>query len=118
MAQKRALIAAVLIATNASDYFTQDMEDFIDADFFDAPVVEKKKEPEPAAPDVPLDNLPDMSLELAESETNSKGVKYGELKDSTLKFMFKAIAQHERNEDNIRKMDAIRVILAARGTAA
>jgi hypothetical protein len=25
-----ALIAAVLIATNASDYFTQDIEDFID----------------------------------------------------------------------------------------
>lgn len=28
MAQKRALVAAVLIAVNASDYFTQDMEDF------------------------------------------------------------------------------------------
>ena len=30
MAQKRALVAAILIATNASDYFTQDMEDFSD----------------------------------------------------------------------------------------
>ncbi len=30
MAQKRALVAAILIATNASDYFTQDMEDFTD----------------------------------------------------------------------------------------
>jgi hypothetical protein len=29
MAQKRALVAMVLIATNASDYFTQDMEDFV-----------------------------------------------------------------------------------------
>lgn len=29
MAQKRAFVAAILIATNASDYFTQDMEDFI-----------------------------------------------------------------------------------------
>jgi len=28
MAQKRALVAMVLITTNASDYFTQDMEDF------------------------------------------------------------------------------------------
>ena len=28
MAQKRAFVAAVLISTNASDYFTQDMEDF------------------------------------------------------------------------------------------
>jgi len=31
MAQKRALIAPILIATNTSDYFTQDVEDFIDA---------------------------------------------------------------------------------------
>lgn len=29
MAQKRAFVAATLIATNTSDYFTQDMEDFI-----------------------------------------------------------------------------------------
>jgi len=29
MAQKRALVAMVLITTNASDYFTQDMEDFV-----------------------------------------------------------------------------------------
>lgn len=30
MAQKRALVAAVLIATNASEYFTQDLDDFVD----------------------------------------------------------------------------------------
>lgn len=30
MAQKRALIAATLLAVNASDFFTQDIEDFID----------------------------------------------------------------------------------------
>jgi hypothetical protein len=30
MAEKRALIAATLIATNVSDFFTQDMEDFAD----------------------------------------------------------------------------------------
>jgi hypothetical protein len=33
MAQKRALIAPILIATNTSDYFTQDVEDFIDGTF-------------------------------------------------------------------------------------
>jgi len=32
MAQKRALVAAILIATGASDYFTQDIEDFITVD--------------------------------------------------------------------------------------
>lgn len=40
MAQKRALIAAVLIGVNASEFFTQDMEDFVDSDYraVDAPV--------------------------------------------------------------------------------
>ncbi len=33
MAQKRALIAACLLAVNASAFFTQDMEDFVDAEF-------------------------------------------------------------------------------------
>ena len=33
MAQKRALIAATLNTTNASDWFTQDLEDFVDAGF-------------------------------------------------------------------------------------
>lgn len=33
MAQKRAFIAAVLIAANASDYFTQDIEDFVQGEF-------------------------------------------------------------------------------------
>lgn len=38
MAQKRAFVAAILIATNASDYFTQDMEDF--AHDYSEPVIE------------------------------------------------------------------------------
>jgi predicted RNA-binding Zn-ribbon protein involved in translation (DUF1610 family) len=35
MSQKRALVAAVLIATNASDYFTQDLDDFVTAEIID-----------------------------------------------------------------------------------
>jgi hypothetical protein len=35
MAQKRALVAATLIGANASEWFTQDMEDFIDTTFVD-----------------------------------------------------------------------------------
>jgi hypothetical protein len=52
MAQKRAFVAAILIATNASDYFTQDMEDFqdhgisyeniVDAEFTDQPKQNQK----------------------------------------------------------------------------
>lgn len=74
-------------------------------------------EPEPL-PDVPLDNIPDMSLELAESELNSKGKRYGDLDDKALRFMYRAITNHERTDENARKLAAIQVILAARGKAA
>lgn len=80
-------------------------------------VIEAEVHEEPA-PAVPLDKVPDMSMELAENEVNSKGVRYGDLDSKTLSFMYSAIAKHERSDDNIRKMDAIKVILAARGTAA
>lgn len=40
MAQKRALVAAILIATNASDYFTQDMEDFQDHETFNETIID------------------------------------------------------------------------------
>lgn len=50
MAQKRAFVAAILIATNASDYFTQDMEDFadhpepIEGELKDLPAKDEQKE--------------------------------------------------------------------------
>jgi len=53
MAQKRALIAATLIVTNASEFFTQDLEDieYTDATFRDAPATEQPKaEPAKALP--------------------------------------------------------------------
>lgn len=54
MAQKRALVAATLIATGLSEYFTQDMEDFIAPGEFvegtvkDAPAVNPLKSADPA----------------------------------------------------------------------
>jgi len=65
MAQKRALVAAVLITTNASDYFTQDMEDFTSAEIVDAvakPVAETPQE-------TPIDKGIRMYKELAERAT-------------------------------------------------
>jgi hypothetical protein len=46
MAQKRALVAATLIATNASEFFTQDIEDmdFVEGTFSD---VDETEQPEP-----------------------------------------------------------------------
>ena len=40
MAQKRALVASILIATGASDYFTQDIEDYVPGEFVEGKVTE------------------------------------------------------------------------------
>lgn len=51
MAQKRALIAAVLIAVNASEFFTQDVEDMvIDAEYTVAPQNGRKEAPPQSNP--------------------------------------------------------------------
>jgi hypothetical protein len=58
MAQKRALIAATLLAVNASEYFTQDLEDFADGEIVtsEAVIVEKPQQgnqPPPPPPQQP-----------------------------------------------------------------
>jgi len=66
-------------------------------------------------PAVPLDNLPDMSLEMAETETNSNGVKYNTIDTDKLTRMFNAMNKlATKTEDHIRKMAAIQTILQAR----
>ena len=74
-------------------------------------------EPVPA---VPLDNIPEMTLEMAESEKNSKGALYGTLSTATLSFMYKAISQKPQTDELQRKLAAIQTILKARtsGTGA
>lgn len=70
-------------------------------------------------PAVPLDNIPDMSLELAMSEQTSKGDLYGDLPNDKLAFMFNAISKKvPHTDDHKRKMVAIQTILKSRGTAA
>lgn len=56
MAQKRALIAAVLLGVNASEFFTQDLEDYpIDIiDVEPQPVEQPKAEPKPAPKSKPV----------------------------------------------------------------
>jgi len=71
MAQKRALVAAVLIGTGASQFFTQDVEDMatitIDAEIVEVeqPTIKtqpKKATPHPPAPenDITLDSVPEI----------------------------------------------------------
>lgn len=144
MAQKRAYIAAVLLATNASEYFTQDIEDFIDADFTEVPADKKQpakpKQPAPkqAEPQIEWFDEPEsmvdaavelggqvkssMSLEMAEAVTNKDGVRYGDIDTKTLSHMGNAINKamekngmsHEKHEEHLLKLDAIKVILESR----
>jgi hypothetical protein len=66
MAQKRALVAATLIATNTSDYFTQDMEDFVSGE-----VVEVAN-PEPPKANRPYDPGT-LHAKLTERTAKNKG---------------------------------------------
>lgn len=131
MAQKRALIAAVLIATNASDYFTQDIEDFIDGDYSEMreqPAINQNAEKASKKPvnvelnltPIPLDDETKMPLDFAENETNSEGTRYGDIDTEKLTHMYNSMNKLAvKTEDHERKMDAIKTILKARaGNAA
>lgn len=74
--------------------------------------VEKKENKK--NPPVPLENVPQMSLELAQSETTSKGDKYGDLDNDRLTFMYNAMKAKEASEEITRKMVAIQTILLSR----
>lgn len=82
MAQKRALVAAILIATNASDYFTQDMEDFadhtdiIDGEFKYESATEQIKQETGAVEREPSDITPTVYYTLAKQKgVETKGAK-------------------------------------------
>lgn len=76
MAQKRALVAAALIACNASEFFTQDVEDmgFV-GDY--VPGEWREVDTTHAAP-VKQADPPVMTLADAKEVTNSKGVKFAD----------------------------------------
>jgi hypothetical protein len=121
MAQKRSLVAATLIATNASEFFTQDIEDLdiIEGDFTHI---------EPEQPDPVEDALKDagpediMTIEKACAVTNSEGTPYGELDNEKLSAMTigigKALNKNGLTDDKrnqyLEKQSAIKVILQAR----
>lgn len=65
MAQKRALIAATLIATNASEFFTQDLEDI---DYVDAEVIHQ---PEQAQAQAKTEAKPDLKTSTSGAPTIS-----------------------------------------------
>lgn len=122
MAQKRAYVAAVLLATNASEYFTQDVEDYIEADF--VAVEPEHKQPSIVETAKELGGVPkaSMSLEYAESLTDSKGRKYGDMTNEELsgysigigKLIAKNGLTPKKHDEYLMKQDAIKVILQSR----
>jgi hypothetical protein len=83
----------------------------IEAEVLPAPVHETELDLTP----VPLDATSKMSLEMAETETNSKGVKYSEIETDKLTHMFNTMSKlGKKTDEHIRKMDAIKTILSAR----
>ncbi len=78
MADKRALVAATLIATGLSEYFTQDVEDFITADVSDvvisktpAPAVSEVNQTGEVTGDIELiDPMSDSAVKFAATEWN------------------------------------------------
>ena len=74
MAQKRALVAAVLVATGASEFFTQDMEDLVDATYTDVTEEEPEK-PKRRATAKPKKATPSPP-HPAKKEANGNGRKW------------------------------------------
>ena len=77
MAQKRALVAAVLNATNASDWFTQDVEDYIDGSFTETTPAPAKPAPANPQPKSSSSNKRPLAPEKLKSmlETRAKSAK-------------------------------------------
>jgi len=77
MAQKRALVAAVLNATNASDWFTQDVEDYIDGSFTETTPAPAKPAPAKPQPKASSSNKRPLAPEKLKSmlETRAKSAK-------------------------------------------
>lgn len=140
MAQKRALIAATLIATNASEYFTQDLDDFYPGTFTDAPTpapavttIRRDKDaiPEPAydlpdqdaemptGPGAIAQNVPPMTLTEAQNIENRDHVRYGDIDSDKLVHMANALARKSnRNALEESKLLACQLILQARAAEA
>ena len=142
MAQKRAIVAVVLLACNASEYFTQDVEDYIDTSFVQEEPPQKNQQParvEVSGPDNPVEikltipdheptpdpELPSMSIETARSVKSSDGRTYGEIEDTDPqkidvmpiginKGLNKATTTPEQHDEYLFKLSAIRTMQAAR----
>jgi hypothetical protein len=82
MAQKRALIAATLLAVNASEFFTQDMDDM----YIDATFREVKEEPKPTPAPAPRPAIPEFTLPSGDAVTRNRTSENGMTKEKYFAF--------------------------------
>lgn len=80
MAEKRAFVAATLIATNASEFFTQDVEDYIEGDFTVSQPVQNGGAPEPKP--LPKVVVTGDTVRWALEYKSAKGTPFYECADS------------------------------------
>jgi hypothetical protein len=135
MAQKRALIAGTLIATNASDHYNQDLEDFTPTDYVDAEVkTTPAPEPEPAQPSIPTAEdirsywpvESPVSFEQAILVKSTEGMFYVDLPSQDLSYRTKSLNKHllkpslkpEEVDDIHYHLDTAASILKARAALA
>jgi hypothetical protein len=85
MAQKRALVAATLIATGLSEYFTQDIDDFVTGEVTD---VAPPTKPTPPAPTPSFIHVPyDQAKEMTAKGSNGVEKKLGEATSQQLQHL-------------------------------
>lgn len=98
MAQKRAIVGVALLACNASEYFTQDVEDFTEGQFMEIPVNGIGK--------VSREETVELSLENAKRVTTSDGMFYADLTDEHLeKIVDKANSELKKSHTPDQALD-------------
>lgn len=121
MAQKRALVAATLIATNASDYFTQDLEDVADySNVVDAQVQEVTTQAQKPAP-TPAPEAPPATGSVEPWTLDSDGHPYDEMDNKALSYHLTGLVN--RKGDAVKpgdpeKISYLKKLLAARNSQA
>jgi len=124
MAQKRALVAPVLIATNTSDYFTQDIDDFIEGQVVETQPIATEAATTTVAPITPPTN-DDMPINVANAwkRKGSDDKEYGTCTDTQLGYKQRAIEKKLQGElkpaeqdELLGKLEDISLILDWRKT--
>lgn len=122
MAQKRSLIAPVLLATNTSEMFTQDIEDFqstsepvFDGEFEDVKPIQTTRPEQPAPASNGHNPVLPFTLSECEDMQTSDGKRYGDLSTTDILNRLNAMSK-AKNPDDARmlKIEMTKHLLAAR----